>query len=271
MNVTFEVEDVKLEEHKLDETLCELVEKTVVAVKDDGQNFRFSSIGDNIFHFSSDGTTKAKKSIESERELIAAVNKDLHTEYNTLLIRHLPSGADGLQNCVAGGELLLVSGCTRKLRLKDAKTRRIIVRDFEVVAGTGFAASGNFLSLFNTEIAIQRRIKEAATVLVFSRHDPAVDFERWSNLTEEKKQKRKRDEERVRVTHAEQVFKSAFVPPPPNDDAALMALEEALEEEEEEERASITTIDDVRHYLMLTKRDQIDGGSGGGGGGGGGV
>ena len=108
--------------------------------------------------------------------LLRQVNDIFGANYNGILVNKYKTGEDyisahsddekNLDDC---GVVAISYGATRKFRVRDKKTKKII-KDFTLISYSMLQMGGKFQQEFTHEVPIERKIKDERISFTFRRH-----------------------------------------------------------------------------------------------------
>ena len=131
---------------------------------------------DSVGYRYSNQLSRSKPMTESLQKMLEIVNTIYGTNFNGILINKYQNGndyisahSDSEENCDANGVVAISYGATRKFRIRDKKTKKI-VNDFYLEHGSMLIMGGNFQQEFTHEIPIEKKIKEERISFTFRKH-----------------------------------------------------------------------------------------------------
>lgn len=108
--------------------------------------------------------------------LLTQVNDIFGANYNGILVNKYKTGEDyisahsddekNLDDC---GVVAISYGATRKFRIRDKKTKKI-VKDFALISYSMLQMGGNFQQEFTHEVPIERKVKDERISFTFRKH-----------------------------------------------------------------------------------------------------
>jgi len=112
------------------------------------------------------------------RGILDRINAMFDDNYNGILANEYTSGTDNIgahadneAELGKSGVVMIVIGATRKFRIRDKKTKRI-VKDVDLTDGTRAWMQGDFQKEFTHEIPVEKRRNGRRLSLTFRRHFP---------------------------------------------------------------------------------------------------
>ena len=115
--------------------------------------------------------------MESILELLKKVNNIFGTNYNGILVNKYKTGNDYIsahsddeKNLDDVGVVAISYGATRKFRIRDKKTKKI-VKDFALTSYSMLQMGGKFQQEFTHEVPIEKRITDERISFTFRRHN----------------------------------------------------------------------------------------------------
>lgn len=134
--------------------------------------FSDSSIG----YYYSGRLMSSQKLTKSLKELLEYINKQFNVTFNGILVNQYNSGADYISkhsddesNLSDIGVVCISYGATRKFRIRDKNTNKII-KDISTKSYEIIHMGGNFQKEFTHEIPIEKKIKEKRISFTFRYH-----------------------------------------------------------------------------------------------------
>ena len=131
---------------------------------------------ESIGYYYSNQLSKSKSMTESLEELLKMVNTIYNTNFNGILINKYQNGndyisahSDSEENCDVNGVVAISYGATRKFRIRDKNTKKII-QDFSLNHGDMLIMGGDFQKEFTHEIPIEKKIKNSRISFTFRKH-----------------------------------------------------------------------------------------------------
>ena len=119
----------------------------------------------------------SKPMTESILELLKKVNNIFGTNYNGILVNKYKTGNDYIsahsddeKNLDDVGVVAISYGATRKFRIRDKKTKKI-VKDFALTSYSMLQMGGKFQQEFTHEVPIEKRITDERISFTFRRHN----------------------------------------------------------------------------------------------------
>lgn len=109
---------------------------------------------------------------ENLKKLIDFVNEKYSSNFNGVLINEYLNGCDSDDETgLAGknGVVAISCGATRKFRIRDKKTRKI-VKDIPMTHGQILQMNGDFQKEFTHEIPVEKRVTEPRVSFTFRYH-----------------------------------------------------------------------------------------------------
>lgn len=128
-------------------------------------------------YYYSNQLSVAKPMSESMLKLMTQVNNIFETNYNGILVNKYKSGEDYIsahsddeRNLDDNGVIAISYGATRKFRIRDKKTKKI-VKDINLTSYSIVQMGGEFQQEFTHEIPIEKKVKEERISFTFRRHN----------------------------------------------------------------------------------------------------
>lgn len=120
---------------------------------------------------------KSKPLISCLAKLLTIINEKYNSEYNGILVNLYKSGEDYISahsddetNLDNSGVVALSYGATRKFRIREKTTRKII-SDIPLTSGSIIQMGGDFQKEFLHEIPVERRVKKERISFTFRKHN----------------------------------------------------------------------------------------------------
>ena len=131
---------------------------------------------DSIGYYYSSQLSPSKPMTESLTTLLKQINDFFGTKYNGILVNKYKTGEDYIsmhsddeKNLDDSGVVAISYGATRKFRIRDKKTKKI-VRDIPLISYTMLQMGGKFQEEFTHEIPCEKKIKDERISFTFRRH-----------------------------------------------------------------------------------------------------
>ena len=128
-------------------------------------------------YFYSNQLTQSKRMTPSLQMLLAYVNTLYHTNYNGILVNKYKTGVDYISahsddetNLDGTGVVAISWGATRKFRIRDKLTKKIIT-DFPMISGSMLQMGGQFQKDYTHEVPIEKKVKEERISFTFRKHN----------------------------------------------------------------------------------------------------
>lgn len=146
-------------------------------------------------YFYSGQCMPAKQLTKHMKELLDDVNRMYNAEFNGILMNRYVDGTktvgshadseDGLHP--EAGVVAISYGATRKFRIRDAKTKRI-VGDFPARHGEILQMKGSFQKTFYHEIPKETKVTAERISFTFRRHDAAKEAQLLARINKRKRE-----------------------------------------------------------------------------------
>ena len=134
--------------------------------------FSNTSIG---YHYSNQ-LAKSQQLTKNLEILLHKINEKFNVNFNGILVNKYQNGNDYIgshsddeKNLTKAGVVAISSGVSRKFRIRDKKTNKI-VKDIPTKENHIIQMVGDFQKEFKHEIPIERKIKESRYSFTFRRH-----------------------------------------------------------------------------------------------------
>lgn len=131
---------------------------------------------ESIGYYYSGQLAKSKLLGDCLSKLLDIVNEKYNAEYNGILVNLYKTGDDYIsahsddeKNLDKSGVVAISYGATRKFRIREKKTRKI-VSDIPLTSGSIIQMKNNFQKEFLHEIPVERRVKEERISFTFRKH-----------------------------------------------------------------------------------------------------
>ena len=120
--------------------------------------------------------SRSKSMTPALSELLEQINRIFGAEYNGILVNKYNTGEDYISahsdnevNLDDSGVVAISYGATRKFRIRDKKTKKI-VGDFPMVSYSMLQMGGKFQKEFTHEIPVEKKVKDARISFTFRKH-----------------------------------------------------------------------------------------------------
>lgn len=131
---------------------------------------------DSVGYYYSNQLSQSKPMTPALKKMLEIVNEIYKTNYNGILINKYITGndyisahSDSEENCDVNGVVAISYGATRKFRIRD-KTTKKIVNDFYLENGNMLIMGGDFQKEFTHEIPVEKKIKDERISFTFRKH-----------------------------------------------------------------------------------------------------
>ena len=131
----------------------------------------------SIGYYYSGQLAKSQKLTENLSKLLDIINNHFNSEFNAILINKYNDGceyigahSDDEQFIDKAGVVALSYGATRKFRIRNKSTKKIVI-DIPTIPCEIIHMAGDFQKEFTHEIPVQKKIKEVRYSFTFRKHN----------------------------------------------------------------------------------------------------